>query len=147
MKGQRTPEERRAIGLRLKGVPADFVRPAEWPVSCEQCGAALTGVRWRYCSLRCSQKAWHAEHQDKYDAWQLKRQRADPLRFAARNAVWEAILKGEITRPAVCSECRQPSQQAIEAHHHKGYDVVNRLAVVWLCKKCHAKQHPRRKVA
>lgn len=145
MKGNRSPEEREAYRLRGKVGP-DFVRPTTWPANCESCGDPLTGTRWRFCSEHCGKKSWHAKHQDKYDAWQLKRQRADPRKFAARIAVNDAVKEGRIVRPDTCSSCSKASQY-IEGHHHKGYAKPYELDVVWLCKKCHWREHHPREAA
>lgn len=143
-----TAVERAARAIRLKGRAAagDFVRPAEWRTDCEWCGVVLTGFRSKYCSQHCGKKAWHVQHQDRYDAWQLKRQREDPQKWSARVHVNDAVRDGKIAKPSTCSDCGKAAPY-IEGHHHKGYDKAVELDVVWLCKKCHAKRHPRGKVA
>lgn len=56
---------------------------------------------------------------------------------AARSAVQAAIKRGELVRPRACSRCRR-RRRAPEAHH---LDYSKPLAVIWLCKGCHAKEH------
>lgn len=55
----------------------------------------------------------------------------------ARNAVEQALLRGDMTRKP-CERCRATPA---EAHHHAGYDRANWLTVKWLCRACHIEAH------
>ena len=59
-----------------------------------------------------------------------------PDRKAARTILGNAIGRGKIDRPSVCSEWGEPGY--IEAHHH---DYTKPLDVVWLCFRCHLSAH------
>lgn len=54
------------------------------------------------------------------------------LKYAARVAVREAVIKGLLYRPESCSRCGKKCKP--EAHHP---DYSKPLEVVWLCSKCH----------
>lgn len=66
---------------------------------------------------------------------QRERRAADPQKYKARNAVANALRKGEIERKP-CFFCG--SEKCLEAHHH---DYALPLDVYWLCKTCHGKLH------
>lgn len=55
-----------------------------------------------------------------------------PERYKAHNAVNNALRDGKIIRPDKCEICG--SVRHLHAHHE---DYNERLAVVWLCAKCH----------
>ena len=38
-----------------------------------------------------------------------------------------------------CKDCG--ARRRVQAHHHKGYDKVHWLDVVWLCSVCHGRRH------
>jgi len=61
-----------------------------------------------------------------------------PEHKAARNAVYEALKKGTLIRPNHCADCAEP---CTPEGHHESYEKEKHLKVVWLCKKCHRKQH------
>jgi len=63
-----------------------------------------------------------------------------PEKNQARLIVSGAIRKGEIVRPTICSRCKKEGY--IEGHH---YDFNKPLDVIWLCRKCHAKEHLQNK--
>jgi hypothetical protein len=54
---------------------------------------------------------------------------------AARRAVALAVKKDSLAVPKSCELCG--SKGRLEAHHHRGYDVLNWLDIRWLCKACH----------
>lgn len=86
------------------------------------------GVRTFVCSLPCQ------------IAWMNSRRPAkirDSVEKLARQAVYLAVKRGDMTRPDVCDICKQPPEFRIEAHHYLGYE--NKLAVQWLCVPCHSK--------
>lgn len=54
----------------------------------------------------------------------------------AASAVTQAIRKGQLVRPSVCSRCGGSNR--IEAHHA---DYSKPLDVEWLCRRCHNRHH------
>ena len=54
----------------------------------------------------------------------------------AHHAVEVALKRGTMTRASECSRCGET--YGIEAHHP---DYDKPLEVIWLCVKCHAKEH------
>lgn len=60
-----------------------------------------------------------------------------PEKVIAVEKLNQAIRRGEIARPKICSRCGEEHPR-IEAHH---CDYSKPLGVVWLCKKCHAAIH------
>jgi hypothetical protein len=67
--------------------------------------------------------------------WEERSRREEPEKFAARNAVSNALRDGKIARRP-CYFCG--SEERLEAHHH---DYSHPLDVVWLCSACHGKLH------
>lgn len=66
-------------------------------------------------------------------------------KIEARKAVASKIRSGELT-PRPCVQCgenpgTENGKQIIQAHHHNGYSVNRRLDIVWLCRRCHRKEH------
>jgi hypothetical protein len=67
---------------------------------------------------------------------------------AACYAVYNKALRlGDIVRPTTCAECGVSYEgslvKLIQGHHE---DYSKPLLVDWLCRKCHAKRHPRKKL-
>jgi hypothetical protein len=63
--------------------------------------------------------------------YQQARRAREPVKYAARNAVSNAIRDGRLVRGA-CSKCG--SEERVQGHH---YDYSKPLDVEWLCFKCH----------
>lgn len=61
-----------------------------------------------------------------------------PEKFAARKILWCELQKGTLIRPTKCSVCQ--SEGRIEGHHP---DYSKPLEVMWLCTRCHVKEHKR----
>lgn len=57
----------------------------------------------------------------------------------AHGAVGNAVAKGILEIPSVCSSCGECADK-IEAHHE---DYSKPLDVVWLCFKCHRSWHKK----
>lgn len=56
-------------------------------------------------------------------------------RVSARRAVWNAVYRGTLVKPASCSDCGKPVPKIdLEAHHE---DYKKPLDVTWLCRTCH----------
>lgn len=68
-----------------------------------------------------------------------KHRQLHPEKIKAGEAVIRAVKSGKLTRPTICSECKQPNG-TIQGHH-ESYAKPMRLVVVWLCRWCHAKRH------
>jgi hypothetical protein len=56
----------------------------------------------------------------------------------ARTALNQAVKRGEVVRPRVCSRCERAGRIV---GHHVDYDRP--LDVVWLCLSCHRAEHER----
>lgn len=86
---------------------------------------------------------WTAENKEKMRGYQKKYsvrfKEENPEKIRAYDAVKYAVRKGLIDKPNKCEECNKEFKQkrSIHAHHHAGYDEVNKLNVKWLCAKCH----------
>lgn len=57
----------------------------------------------------------------------------NPERKKAIVAANNAVRSGKLQRPTLCEGCGLPKR--LQKHHH---DYTKPLAVVWLCKTCHA---------
>lgn len=79
-------------------------------------------------------------HSDSYAArkgeWIATRVNKDRLEQEARQALYNAIRRGEIKKAPACWYCG--STDRIEGHHA---DYARPLDVIWLCRKCHARVH------
>ena len=60
----------------------------------------------------------------------------DYIKHAAKAAVRRAVLRGTIIKPTRCSQCGVECDP--QGHHD---DHKKKLAVMWLCRPCHAKRH------
>ena len=72
-----------------------------------------------------------------YDA--ARRAKA-PLKYKARVALGRALRYGSVARPDVCTSC---NVTCTPHGHHWSYLPEHWLDVVWLCAKCHTKEHNR----
>lgn len=81
-------------------------------------------------------KAWRQANRHKECEYQKRNIAKHPEKQKARMAVLNAMRRGEIAKPKICSLCGGKGKR-IEAHHHKGYDEANWFNVQWLCSKCH----------
>lgn len=63
-----------------------------------------------------------------------RRRKENPLAYAARTAVGNALQSGRLVRPSACSACGKPCKP--DGHHE---DYTKPLEVVWVCKSCHYK--------
>lgn len=59
----------------------------------------------------------------------------------AQNAVSNAVRDGRLDKPPICSCCGTNSERIYG--HHWSYEEINWLDVMWLCAKCHGKEHKR----
>ena len=84
------------------------------------------GIKWREANPE-KQRAIAKKTHEKY-----------PEKGKARNKFTHELRAGKIIRPTNCSRCDFVGM--IEGHHH---DYSKPLNVIWLCRKCHAKEHRR----
>jgi len=63
-----------------------------------------------------------------------------PERRKAKDAVYQAIQKGELARPDT-KQCPCGDHKAEHYHHYKGYDKKHRLDVMAVCRKYHKELH------
>lgn len=63
---------------------------------------------------------------------------------AAQNKLEKAVLRGKVSRKTRCERCGEmpppfkDGRTAIQAHHP---DYSKPLEVLWLCQRCHHKEH------
>ena len=67
--------------------------------------------------------------------WKIERDRR-PLEHKARQAVYRAVDRGELSRPSDCPICGK--KEKVEAHH---LDYTDPLKISWCCRTCHRKNH------
>jgi hypothetical protein len=61
-----------------------------------------------------------------------------PEHKKARQAVYEAIKRGDLLKPTRCEDCGQ--EKPLQGHH-ESYEKEHWLEVRWVCRKCHRKIH------
>lgn len=70
----------------------------------------------------------------------LKWQEANSEKRAAHIILGNAVARGEIVKPSACEKCGERGN--IHGHHD---DYTRPLDVVWVCPKCHANIHERKR--
>jgi len=60
-------------------------------------------------------------------------------------AVEKATRLGKLIKSKNCQLCGQRGK--LEAHHFNGYNPKDWLKIIWLCTKCHGKEHSKYKIA
>ena len=68
--------------------------------------------------------------------------RQNPEMYKSHVYVAAALRRGTLRKPDRCSLC-QGRGLKLEGHHPNGYDQVNRLDLIWLCRSCHHLGHKR----
>ena len=66
----------------------------------------------------------------------IENRKRNPAKNAAQTRVYNAVKRGDLVRPSVCSRC--PETHRIEGHHD---DYGKPLEVMWLCTACHRARH------
>jgi len=66
----------------------------------------------------------------------IKKRKNDPQKVAARNALNNAVKRGDVAKPLVCELCSKKLR--LSGHHD---DYSRPLDVVWLCHSCHGEKH------
>jgi hypothetical protein len=156
---------RRRKRLGLPPLSAVRVPAAEWTERrCTTCGKlkpaaafyrdSSTGgptARCRACTIenqrayraadperaRSQVRRWHRANRDKVRAYEREPERA--RRHAIRQMAFWAVRAGVLRRPQRCSRCGdRPPRRRLHAHHP---DYSKPLDVVWLCSRCHGREH------
>lgn len=78
----------------------------------------------------------YIEERKKYSKKYARQYKRNPIAYAARYILNNAVRLGKIQKPLNCSRCAMIIK--LHAHHH---DYTKPLEVVWLCTKCHGKEH------
>lgn len=107
---------------------------------CKRCGGEFVPVQKTqlYCTYNCKAKEKSRRQENrrvksrKEDRWSDLRQRPKIL---ARCAVYRALRNGTLIKAERCELCG--SDGPLEGHHFKGYEIENRLEVMWVCTTCH----------
>lgn len=78
---------------------------------------------------------------EKLREWRQRGHEKDRLsgKDKARQILNHAVRDGKISKPNRCSSCKQSKPKSQIHGHHKDYSKP--LAVVWLCARCHGKEH------
>lgn len=82
------------------------------------------------------EELWQEYHREFAAVRAYWRYHADPRKPLAVAAVGRAIKRGDLIRPASCSECGGSGQML---GHHASYEPEHQLDVEWLCPKCHGR--------
>lgn len=100
-----------------------FYGKAKLSTYCKPC-VVFKSNEWREANL--DRKRQHCRE------WIKRHPERKAAMLRGSNAVYKAIQKGVLVRPATCSKCG--SGGAIEAAH-ASYEAL--LDVTWLCRPCH----------
>ena len=65
-----------------------------------------------------------------------KKRQCSPEKVAARQALNNAVKRGDVLRPSACETCATPGR--VTGHHD---DYSKPLQVRWLCTACHGREH------
>tara|TARA_R110000868_G_scaffold133217_4_gene344732 strand:- start:1541 stop:2155 length:615 start_codon:yes stop_codon:yes gene_type:complete len=86
--------------------------------------------------VRLQRRKWKEENKDYVKKKTYEYIARYPEKKKAVASVNNAIMYGKMIRPSKCSRC--PNENNIEGHHT---DYSKPLEVIWLCRKCHNKEH------
>lgn len=94
-------------------------------------------------ALRKKASEYQKQNRDKFNDRYKKYSATEEgtIKNKARKKVKSALMKGTLSRPSVCEDCK--NERFTEAHHE---DYSKPLDVNWLCKECHWKRHSTRSV-
>jgi len=81
-------------------------------------------------------KRYREKNKEKYNEYQRKFRTKNKIYNKATSKVAYALYTGKLIRPTNCEKCNEI--KPLEGHHE---DYSKPLEVMWLCKKCHCKQH------
>lgn len=96
---------------------------------CKMCDQPAKSKRSVYCSVECFRQ-YERDYSNKHRA------SFSPMRKRAGTLVFEAVLRGSLTRQP-CEAC---GASTIEVHAHHD-DYAKPLDVRWLCRSCHKRHH------
>lgn len=85
---------------------------------------------------------WKRKNWDKVIASLRRSELKNRIKVKARQAVRNAIRRGDIKKPKRCQKCGRVTAE-LDAHHYMGYTKRHWLDIKWLCEDCHG--HTRRK--
>lgn len=89
------------------------------------------------CSKECRYKSCSITHTGGKNKNTIKYERSEKRK--AQRFVQHAVKYGILIK----ERCKFCFNEETEAHHYKGYNHKNWLKVIWLCRKCHKKEHVR----
>jgi len=89
-------------------------------------------------------QAARQEAQYKYDHSEKGRNRSRKSyekhgpKYAARQALSNAVADGVVAKPTACQRCHlEVGRPKLEGHHYLGYGPEHFYDVIWLCRPCH----------
>lgn len=83
---------------------------------------------------------WRKENRERYNVLQRAYKKENSLQIKAVQKVNDALRRGGLTKPTICSICMKEGR--IQGHHH---DYSKPLEIQWLCSVCHCKVHGKLK--
>lgn len=86
--------------------------------------------------VRERRRDYKRRNRERIKALRLEYEARYPEKAKAYRAINNAIARGLMTKPTNCARCL--SVGLVEGHHP---DYSNPLEVIWLCRKCHNKEH------
>lgn len=86
-------------------------------------------------------RAWYAANRERAIEIVIRSRAKHPDRYAARNAVYNAIRRDDLPPASalVCEHCQEA--QAQEYHHYNGYSPEHQLDIMAVCIACHTILH------
>ena len=80
-------------------------------------------------------RKWYRDHKVRAVSRQAAWYAAHPEVRRAHTAVHNAVQRGVLIKPNVCTRCGAPTPKRLLDGHHPDY--AKPLEVVWVCKRCH----------
>lgn len=92
-------------------------------------------------NARLASKRSREKYRGKRNAETLRWQKSHPEKFRAQAVVHRMLNRGELVKPAQCSQAGDTSVLHTDriVAHHPDYSKPNE--VVWLCQRCHTRLH------
>lgn len=94
----------------------------------------------RHPERMAAQRKRHRErHRAKFVEHRKRHEARHPEKTQARRKLEDAVQKGYVSKPDICSRCLgQVPAVDLHGHHH---DYSKPLDVEWLCRVCHNAEH------